>query len=166
MQKPGFLKRLLVVTYDGILLSAVLFFSSAVLMAVAFVIFKSTAPELFFIDSEAIANEKITTLSSTGRLIGNIIVSINCVLLSFFFFGWFWTHGGQTLGMKAWNLYLINPDGRFIDWRTAMIRYCSAVLSWSVFGLGFSWILLNQRKLAWHDIISNTQLIYKVAEKK
>ncbi len=25
------------------------------------------------------------------------------------FFGWFWTHGGQTLGMRAWRAKLEDP---------------------------------------------------------
>jgi len=26
-------------------------------------------------------------------------------LVAFGFYGWFWTHGGQTLGMRAWNTF-------------------------------------------------------------
>ena len=165
MQKPGFFKRIVVVVYDGLLLTAVLFFTSAVLMALVFFAFKTIAPELFFVDASNQANAKLATLSELGRLIGNIIVSVNCLVVSFFFYGWFWTHGGQTLGMKAWNLYLVYPDGKFINWRTALIRYISAIFSWLALGIGFSWILLNQGKQAWHDILSNTQIVFQAPSK-
>lgn len=164
MQKPGLFKRLVVMVYDGLLLTAVLFFTSAVLMGLLFLLFKITAPELFFVElstDAASAQATLTTLSDTARLIGNVIVSINCLVASFIFYGWFWTHGGQTLGMKAWNLYLVHPDGKFINWQTAAIRYASAIVSWLFLGLGFSWILLNKHKKAWHDITSNAQLIFQ-----
>lgn len=166
MQKPGFFKRLVIIVYDGLLLTAVIFFTSALLMAVVFFLFKASAPELFFVEASNQTNAKLATLTELGRLIGNITVSINCLMISFFFYGWFWTHGGQTLGMKAWNLYLIHPDGKFINWRTALIRYFSAVISWLCLGIGFSWILLNQRKQAWHDITSNTEIVFQAPSKK
>ena len=32
--------------------------------------------------------------------------------VAFVFFGWFWTHGGQTLGMKTWGIRIVAMDGR------------------------------------------------------
>ena len=32
-------------------------------------------------------------------------------LICFSFYAWFWLHGGQTLGMRAWKLRLQNKDG-------------------------------------------------------
>jgi len=155
VQTVGFFKRLIVVVYDGLLLFAVAFFISALLMG----LFQWLAPAGFFIDPAQPDNPKIRELTNLGRMVGNVIVSINCLLVSFFFYGWFWTHGGQTLGMKAWNLYLVKPDGKFIDWKISAKRYFAAIISWAIFGLGFTWILVNKRKRAWHDILSNTQII-------
>ena len=68
--------------------------------------------------------------------------------------------------MRAWNLYLIKPNGKFINWKIAAVRYTAALFSWMPLGLGFTWILLNKQKLAWHDMISNTQIIYSKATKE
>jgi uncharacterized RDD family membrane protein YckC len=38
------------------------------------------------------------------------------------FFGWFWTHGGQTLGMRAWKLRLRRHDGGPVRWWQALVR--------------------------------------------
>ena len=159
MHNPGFFKRLVVISYDGLLLLAVCLFSSAILMA----LFLAVAPEPFYLDPSLLDAEKIATLSPLGRLVGNVLVTLNCLSVSFFFFGWFWTHGGQTLGMKAWKLYLIQPDGKFISWRGALIRYLVAIVSWLCMGLGFTWILLNKKKRAWHDIASNSQIIFQAS---
>ena len=161
MKRIGFIKRILVATYDALLLVAVTFFSLALVMA----LFVWLAPSSFFVDPSLLENPKLIQLSDLGRLVGSIIFITHCVFVSFFFYGWFWTHGGQTLGMRAWNLYLIKDDGKFINWEIAALRYCSALVSWLVFGLGFTWILLNKRKLAWHDILSKTQIVYSAPTK-
>jgi len=61
--------------------------------------------------------------------------------------------------MKAWNLYLIGPGGKFIDWNTALKRYLAALLSWACLGLGFTWVLLDNQKRSWHDILTNTKIV-------
>jgi len=161
MNTIGFFKRITVVVYDGLLLFAVAFFVSALLMG----LFQWLAPASFFVDPELLENPKMRELTALGRYIGNVIVCLNCLIVSFFFYGWFWTHGGQTLGMKAWNLYLITPEGKFVDWKTAAKRYAAAIISWAAFGLGFTWILLNKRKRAWHDILTNTQIVHSKPNK-
>jgi uncharacterized RDD family membrane protein YckC len=53
-------------------------------------------------------------------------------LIGLAFFGWFWTHGGQTLGMRAWRLKLRRIDGRPPGWVNATVRYAVMLLSWGV----------------------------------
>jgi uncharacterized RDD family membrane protein YckC len=75
------------------------------------------------------------------------------------FHAWFWTHGGQTLGMRAWRLRLIADDGGKVALKQALVRYAVAILSWLALGVGFLWILVDREKRAWHDIASGTRLI-------
>lgn len=49
-------------------------------------------------------------------------------LICFLFFGWFWTHGGQTLGMRAWKLRLVRHDGGPVGWGQALSRFALASL--------------------------------------
>lgn len=154
MQSIGLFKRILVIIYDGLLLVAVVFFTSALLMG----LFTWLGPDAFF-TSPDVENPNLIERSDLGRIVGGIMVSANALCVSFFFYGWFWTHGGQTLGMKAWNLYLVKSDGKFIDWNTALKRYLAAALSWACLGLGFTWILLDARKRSWHDIATSTQIV-------
>ncbi|MGH8443995.1 MAG: RDD family protein [Solimonas sp.] len=46
------------------------------------------------------------------------------------FFGWFWTHGGQTLGMRVWRLRVQRDDGRPLDWLSAAVRYGAMLAVW------------------------------------
>ena len=139
MSSVGFFKRLLIVGYDGLLLLGVIFLAS---------LFFPLLPEAL-----------------NFSLLGKILKVLYLISITFLFYGWFWTHGGQTLGMKVWNLYLVDTDGKFINWKTALVRFIAALLSWAVVGLGFTWILLDRKHRTWHDIISKTQILYVPASK-
>lgn len=81
------------------------------------------------------------------------------ILVSFLFYGWFWTHGGQTLGMRAWRIRLQTKDGNSISWTQALLRYLAAIVSWLVLGLGFLWSLVDKEKQTWHDRFSESVLV-------
>jgi len=81
------------------------------------------------------------------------------VTVSFLYFGWFWTHGGQTLGMQTWRIRLQNEDNSPISWKQVAQRYVTAIFSWSCFGLGFIWLLFTKKRRSWHDIISRTVMV-------
>jgi uncharacterized RDD family membrane protein YckC len=57
------------------------------------------------------------------------------------YFGYFWSHGGQTVAMKAWDVRLETADGRRLSWARAMARYAiswgaavlvAAILTWGL----------------------------------
>ena len=81
------------------------------------------------------------------------------VLTPFVFFGWFWTHGGQTLGMRAWRMRLLDADGNDVTWRASFVRVAAAGLSVSALGLGYLWMWLDRDRLTWHDRLSGTRLV-------
>jgi uncharacterized RDD family membrane protein YckC len=130
---PGLFRRLAAIVYDTLLLAAVLFAATAAILP--FNSGSAFRPDQYFYPA---------------YLIG----------VSFLFFAWFWTHGGQTLGMRAWKIKVLTTDRSFINWRQAALRFFSALLSWLFFGLGFWWILFDRQKRGWHDLLSNTSLYF------
>ena len=82
------------------------------------------------------------------------------ISVSGFFYGWFWTHGGQTLGMRAWKVQLVGQQQQSISWTQAIIRFSVAVISWLPLGLGFWWQWLGKDKQSWPDYFSGTRLHY------
>jgi uncharacterized RDD family membrane protein YckC len=129
---PGFLRRLAAMFYDSLLLLA--------LMAVATTII--TLP---------------LGMPQGGNLIFYQIFLFEIIPL--LFFTGFWSHGGQTLGMRAWRLKVVREDGGVVGWRDALRRHLAALLSCLTLGLGFLWILVDPQGLAWHDRLSKTRLI-------
>jgi len=76
------------------------------------------------------------------------------------YFTGFWTHGGQTLGLRTWRLRVTGPDGRSgISWKQALIRAVTAQLSWLAFGLGYLWALWDREGLTWQDRLSGTRVV-------
>lgn len=84
---------------------------------------------------------------------------IYMVLIVIGFYIWFWTHGGQTLGMRAWRIRLFGKDGSPVTYKQALIRAGVACLSLTLFGLGFLWSLFDPQKRSWHDIASGTRVV-------
>ena len=130
---PSLWRRLAAVFYDFLLLLGILFFATALILPFN-------------------AGQAVTK---------NLFYSIYLLLISFIFYGWFWTHGGQTLGLRAWKLQVLTIDKQPISWKQALLRFVSAILSWSVLGVGFFWLLLNKERYCWHDLLSKTTVFVK-----
>lgn len=135
---PGFLRRMAAVIYDALLLIAVLFFATAIALP--------------FNSGHAFSA-------------GQYVFSFYLFGVSYLFYAWFWTHGGQTLGMRAWKITLADSNGDCITWQRATLRFFAAILSWTCFGLGFSWCLVDKDRLCWHDRLSNSFLHWDPGEK-
>jgi uncharacterized RDD family membrane protein YckC len=78
-------------------------------------------------------------------------------LVSALFYGWFWWHGGQTLGMKTWRLRLVTADGRPLTLRNLLLRAVIGTFSLLLFAAGFLWVLVARR--TWHDLASRTRVV-------
>jgi len=75
------------------------------------------------------------------------------------FYGWFWTHSGQTLGMQAWRIRVVNKQGQPITAAQSVMRFGMAIVSWLLLGIGYWMMLFNSEKQTLHDKVSNTKLI-------
>ncbi len=81
------------------------------------------------------------------------------LIIAFLFFGWFWVHGGQTLGMRSWRLQLVGAEEPTVEWKTALLRFIAAILSGLPAGLGYWWALLDKKNRTWHDRVSASVII-------
>ena len=78
---------------------------------------------------------------------------------AFLFFGFFWTHSGQTLGMQAWRIRVQNADGSPISWRQALLRFCAAPFGLLALGAGYLWMLVDRERRTLPDIVSGSQVV-------
>lgn len=153
-QPVGLLRRFGAIVYDGLLLFAVLFFASLVVVIPFGITYEHPLYPLYILYIYAAA---------------------------LVFLGWFWTQRGQTLGMKTWGIQVEQTNGQWINWKQAITRYLSALLfyipaaaaywlfppHWHHFlwvGLlpiaaDYSTCFFNHDKHALHDMISQTHLV-------
>ena len=127
----GLLRRLAAAAYDALVLFGVLFVATAILLP--------------FTGGQAVDP-------------GNAVYLLYLLAASFLYFGWFWTHDGQTLGMRAWHIRVRTLQGGAVPWRLAALRFLAALLSWAAVGAGFLWAALDAERRSWHDRLSRTVL--------
>ncbi|MES1926751.1 RDD family protein [Salinisphaera sp. T31B1] len=85
-------------------------------------------------------------------------VRLYFLFIPYLFFSWFWMHGGQTLGMKAWRMQLRALDGGPVQWYQAVIRYIAAWVSWLSI-VGVLWCVVDGQRRSLHDILSRTEVV-------
>jgi uncharacterized RDD family membrane protein YckC len=135
--RTSLLRHLAVVVYDLLLLISVLLFASAIAVGV-------------------------NAVATGGQAIaaGNPFFFLYLLAVSFLFYGWFWTHGGQTLGMRTWKVFLLSDTQHKISWRQAFLRFIVAIPSWFLIGIGFWCQWFGKGQKSWPDLISHTYLQY------
>jgi uncharacterized RDD family membrane protein YckC len=77
----------------------------------------------------------------------------------------FWSLAGQTPGMRFLGIRL-DLDGRGLRLGLAVKRLIGMVLATIPFGLGFIGIFFDERRRAWDDRLSGTDVVYEGNERK
>ena len=130
--RPSFFKQIACMVYDTLLLLSVLLAASAI---------------------------AVTLNGGKAFESGNPFFMAYLLIVSFLFYGWFWKHGGQTLGMQSWKIKLVNRRNNApVSWQQAGLRFIASLISLIPAGLGFWWQFLGQNNESWPDTISDTAL--------
>jgi len=161
-QAPGLLRRMACFMYEGVLLFGVVF----------------VAGYLY----SALTQQRHAMQGQHG------LQAFLFVVLGIYFI-WFWSHGGQTVAMKAWHLRVVDQQGAPLTQVRALLRY---LLSWlwfmpalvsvyamglhglgAIFGtllagvLGYALLAkLHPQGQFLHDVLSRTRLITQLPPKK
>lgn len=129
MQPAALWRRLAALFYDGLLVLGLWFVTTGLSLAIN--------------GGEAVES-------------GNYMLTGALITVTFIFYGWFWTHGGQTLGMRAWKIKVKREDGDAMTWSNSAMRFIAASCSWGSLGLGYLWVLIDPAQRTWHDMLSKT----------
>ena len=91
---------------------------------------------------------------------GDIWVVIAYAAWAFVYFAYSWAASGRTAGMALFGVRVVRDDGTDASGRRAVVRTLALPLSFLFLGLGFTGILLGDRRRALHDVIAGTAVIY------
>ena len=97
----GFIRRLAALIYDTLLLLAVLFLATLLVLPLT---------------------------GGEGVAPYHPIFRTYLLFVAFFYFAWQWVRGGHTLGMRTWHLRVVQEDGRPLTWWHALLRFMLAIV--------------------------------------
>ena len=101
--------------------------------------------------------------SFIGALIGGatFLVFVVLLLFQFFYFGYFWSKGGKSLGMKLVNIKVVRQsEGESLSFLRAGLRGTFGYwISGFIFGLGYLWAIFDANNETWHDKIFDTWVV-------
>ena len=91
-----------------------------------------------------------------GNAIQNFAYYLFLFIVAFLFFDWFWRHGGQTLGMRAWRIKVESLDSQTITMKQSLTRYVTGFL---LFGITLLYMPFSTQRTALHDTLSKTRIV-------
>ncbi len=148
-QRAGFFRRLAAMIYDALIAVAVGMLSALIIVGVITALLEN---EVLSKQGYEHVNELIQA-SFAYQLV--IQVWVGVWIAGFFL--WFWKHGGQTLGMRAWRLRIFNlrDDDKPIGYGRLIIRLITALG-----GLGTLLVMLDFKgKQSFQDRLAGTQVL-------
>ena len=130
-QSAGLFRRLAAILYDSLLIIAMWLITT--LLLVAFI--------------------------NDGAALQGPLFQFGLYFEACLFYSYFWRLRGQTLGMQVWKIKLVSPSLQTLSWKECIARLFFALVSVSMLGLGFIWMLFDPDRLTWHDRASGTRVV-------
>lgn len=135
------IRRMGALLYDWLLIIAIWFLQTAMILP--------------FTHGEALPQEGIVHWLYVAML----------YLTALGFFVFFWRKNGQTLGMRAWQLRLVDTRDNTPSLKDLLARALWAIPSWGLGGLGVLSMYFDPARRAWHDRLSHTRVIVEKRER-
>jgi uncharacterized RDD family membrane protein YckC len=107
--------------------------------------------------------QEMASLSPTTRIacLGGTLGLIAVVLLTTpLYYTLLWALVGQTVGQRLIGLRVLNLDGDDLGVVRSFTRFVAYSLCLLTLGIGFLWVLVDDRRMGWHDKIARTCVVY------
>ncbi len=87
-------------------------------------------------------------------------VVVTAALAPALYFIVLWWLGGQTIGDGIVGVRVMQTTGHGLSLLRAALRLLGYAICILSLGLGFLWVLMDNRRQGWHDKLANTVVIY------
>jgi uncharacterized RDD family membrane protein YckC len=101
---------------------------------------------------------------------GNISEVLSSVLIPFYFFSFllkcfyftfFHSYNGQTVGKLICGIIVVDLKGKNISIFKSFVRFFGYFLSLYCLGFGFLWVLIDKNRQGWHDKLAGSIVVLK-----
>lgn len=140
----GLGRRLMALVYDLLLLAALWFVTAGIWV----LLYPLTG----------LPTEEIRGVTRADPTVLQALLFPLLLLETWGFYAWFWLHGGQTLGMRAWRLMSRDWRRRPISAGQTLMRFVAGAVSWGLLGAGYLLALLPPNQTL-HDRLSGTETV-------
>lgn len=140
------MRRLGALFYDSLIILAIEMMAAGIIIAILHA--------LLALNAISVAPYLDVSDFLTNHPIWSPIYTLYLAFVWIYFFVFFWTRAGQTLGMRAWKIQLRNKDGSKLTVTQALIR-----IGTSGFGLANFTVPFDPEKRGFHDIWAKTQVV-------
>lgn len=142
--RAGLIRRLAAIVYDALIVIALLMFAMTLALFAVAVLEKTGLISLHGYQDSADYIQQHA-----------VWFQLYLVVWVVWFYLYFWCKAGQTLGMRAWRLLLLQQNGQPLTLKQAALRALTALG-----GLGNFWLWLRRKpKLALQDQLSGTMVV-------
>jgi uncharacterized RDD family membrane protein YckC len=88
--------------------------------------------------------------------------SLNAFALGFplLYLLFFWVRAGQTPGKRLLGLRVVRLNGRRMTLLVGLRRLLGYLACFLSLGIGFLWVLIDDRRQGWHDKLAGTCVVY------
>ncbi len=138
----GLLRRVAALLYDAFLVASIWMLLGFLMQL------------LFGPDTNVLVEGRV----QTDPMLSNILFVLMLGSCSAFYL-WFWTRSGQTLGMIAWRIKLVNRQGQLVTVQQGIARLLAAWPAFFFLGLGYLWMYIDPARDTLHDKFSRTRVI-------
>jgi uncharacterized RDD family membrane protein YckC len=115
---------------------------------------------VFLLAAGATVEGQTVTNIDAGASAGFLLLLLLTIVIGVGYFPYFWSHGGQTPGMRPFRLRVVNDhDGSAFGWGTALLRLVGLWVAALVFYIGYIWVFVDKRRRGWQDLIAGTIVI-------
>jgi uncharacterized RDD family membrane protein YckC len=149
----GIVSRLIAFVIDVVIISGLLFFTGwFITTSMKMVQFQSILAK--------VAEQSPLFQKIVDFVFSPAFYSIASLIIVVAYYLFFWTVAGQTIGKAVMGIKIVARRGGKLKLHQMIIRYFGYYVSAIPFGLGFLWIVIDDRRLAWHDKLAGTCVVY------
>jgi len=151
-QYAGFVSRAVGLVLDYVVITAVV---------VGVALFANLLFSAFRIDLATCSNSRsVISFGASACQAGRWFLVFLAAIFGPFYFVVLWMLTGQTIGQRVMGVRVVRLSGRRVGFWRSLARWIGYQVCIFTLGLGFLWVLVDNRRMGWHDKIARTCVLY------